>query len=80
MQLHNDKCFENSGELMGFFNDKKSILIERFKANARDVKGPFMRKSVAYFVVKDLLTENDVIATECQINRLAELIVEEEIL
>ena len=72
-------CFEDRAELVEFFNSYKTEMIEKYKEKTKKgVKGPFMAQSLAYFVARDCLENHNIMATDCQIYRMASLIVMED--
>jgi hypothetical protein len=75
---HSDTTYmEGTAELMEFYQDHKDAIIERYKVlSARENPGDlFRRKGFAHTAARDYAFENGREASDCQLNRLAEVIV-----
>lgn len=69
--------FENTAELMNFYYDNEVEIISKYekKINFQKPKGAFLKKSYAYMVISDFITEKELNITDCQINMLAEVVI-----
>ena len=70
-------CFEDSAELAGFFQENRNeiyrIYIEMLQMERQlDAR---RQKSIAYAAVKDYLHNKKLIPTDCQVTRMAELLL-----
>jgi len=72
-----DTCFEDATELVDFFNEHEAEMKERYKKVPSIEKSgsAFRQKSHAHFVVRDYMFDKGLTATDCQINKMAEMII-----
>ncbi len=68
-------CNGNSAELVEFFYNNKLEILNRYKILSKGYKSLSQQKSCAYFTVRDFILEQNEKATECQLNKLVELIL-----
>ncbi|WP_129596032.1 hypothetical protein [Anaerophilus nitritogenes] len=66
--------FENTQELAQFFYENEHTLMEEFKKSNISAFIGFRARSIAYSIVKNVLTTKDIQATECQIYKLVDMI------
>jgi hypothetical protein len=67
--------FENTQQIAEFFYQNKAILTEKYKERNTSNLGGFRARSVAYFIGKEILQEQGILVTDCQIYRLAKMLV-----
>lgn len=67
--------FENSADLMEFFNLYKTEITDNYKILSKNAVTIMQYKSCAYYAVREIIIEKGRFATECQINKLVSLII-----
>lgn len=68
-------CFENSADLVEFFNLYETEITDKYNLLSKNAVSGMQYKSCIYFAVKEAIIEKGRFATECQINKLVNLIM-----
>lgn len=64
-----------TAKLIDFFYENRKLIITEYKKLSKNAVNAEQKKSSAFFAVKDLAESKNIIMTQCQINKILAMII-----